>query len=60
MNLYAWQNEHTHDDHITGAMKISYFFQAEQQNTEKQAAQDVEAAMSTEKHATKLEQSSAI
>ena len=34
--------------------------QAEEQNTEKQAAQDVEAAMSTEQHATKLEQSSAI
>ena len=36
------------------------FLQAEKQNTEKQAAQDVEAAMSTEQHAAKLEQSSAI
>ena len=60
MNRYAWQNEHTHDDFITDAMKISYFFQAEQQNTEKQAAQDVEAAMSTEPHATNPKQSSAI
>ena len=36
------------------------FLQAEKQNTGKQAAQDVEAAMSTEQHAAKLEQSSAI
>ena len=41
-------------------MKISYFFQAEQQNTEKQAAQDVEAAVSTEPHANTPKQSSAI